>query len=251
MKARSPDVADMLQYVYGLMDLSEAISVLDVGCGDGYDLCQISKRVPGTCRLWGIDSSPRALQTASEVTDWSGRISLSVADASACLPFGDAQFDIVFSKNALECIADRAALLKEVHRVLRRSGQILIAHFDWDSQVFAAKNKPLTRKLVHAFGDWQQDWMADCDAWMGRRLWGLCNGSDLFEGRVYTYVLINTQFCPPYYGYERINDFQEMVESGLITREEFEAFYQDILGSSHRGEYFYSITMYIYVGRKK
>ncbi len=250
MKERSPDVVEMLEYVYGLLDLRGATSILDVGCGDGYDVHQISKRADGTCRFWGIDSSPRAIQSASEVTGWDGRFTFSIIDASASLPFADAQFDVVFSKNALECIADRVALLREMHRLLRERGQIVLAHYDWDSQVFAAKNKPLTRKLVHAFGDWQQDWMADCDAWMGRRLWGLCQGSGLFEGHVHTYVLTNTQFCAPYYGYARVNDFREMAERGLITRQEFDAFYRDTLELSDTGEYFYSITMYIYLGRK-
>jgi SAM-dependent methyltransferase len=251
MKERPPDVVDMLEHVYGLLDLRGATSVLDIGCGDGYDVHQISKRADGTCRFWGIDSSPGASQTASESTGRDGRFSFSVVDASASLPFADTQFDVVFSKNVLECVSDKAALLKEVHRVLRRGGQILIAHYDWDSQVFAARDKPLTRKLVHAFGDWRQDWMADCDAWMGRRLWGLCHGSDLFEGHMHTYVLTNTEFCAPYYGHARVNDFQEMSERGLIAREEFEAFYQDILELSDKGEYFYSITMYIYLGRKR
>jgi ubiquinone/menaquinone biosynthesis C-methylase UbiE len=131
MKERSPDVAEMLQHVYGLLDLRRVTSILDIGCGDGYDLHQISKRSPETCRFWGIDTSPRAIQSASEATGRDGGFIFSVADASASLPFRDAQFDVVFSKNVLECVSDKAALLKEVHRVLRKDGHLVLAHYDW------------------------------------------------------------------------------------------------------------------------
>lgn len=100
------------------------------------------------------------------------------------------------------------------------------------------------------FGDWKQKWMTDCDSWMGRRLWGTFNRTGLFKGNIYTYVLTNTKFCAPYYGYERIKDFGTLVKHGVIKKEEYENFYKDIVNLSQNGEYFYAITMYIYVGRK-
>jgi hypothetical protein len=104
--------------------------------------------------------------------------------------------------------------------------------------------------MVHAFGDWQQDWMAACDAWMGRRLWSFFNRSGLFRGRVHTYVLANTDYRPPYYGYARIQDFAGLAKHGLITPEELEKFYRDIQEQADRGAYFYSITLYVFVGQK-
>lgn len=38
MKKRSPDVVEMLQFIYSLLDLEAAHHILDIGCGDGYDL---------------------------------------------------------------------------------------------------------------------------------------------------------------------------------------------------------------------
>jgi len=89
----------------------------------------------------------------------------------------------------------------------------VFAHWDWDSQVTDGQNKKL-------------------------------------EGNIYTYVLANTKFCAPYYGYERIKDFKALVKQGMIRKEEYENFYKDIVNLSQNGEYFYAITMYIYVGRK-
>jgi hypothetical protein len=44
---------------------------------------------------------------------------------------------------------------------------VVFAHFGWDTQVFDGEDKELVRKIVHCFGDWQQAWMNDSDAWMG------------------------------------------------------------------------------------
>ena len=250
MKERSPDVSEMLRFVYGLLDIQGASNILDIGCGDGYDLFQMARLASPSCRFWGIDASSRAIQVATSEANGDPRFIITCHDASQRLPFRSGQFDIVFSKNTLECISKKSALIDETHRVLRGEGQVVFAHFDWDSQVISGKNKPLIRKIVHAFADWKQDWMHDCDAWMGRRLWGEFNGSGLFKGQLHTYVLTNTDFCPPYYGYERIKDFSALVEKGFVTEDEIKDFYDDIQEQSTQGKYFYSITLYIYVGRK-
>ena len=251
MKKRSPDVVDMLQSIYSLLDLEDVHNILDIGCGDGYDLWQISKLTPSGCHFCGIDSSSKAIQAAQAESRFDDRFRFLVQDVSQGLPFDDGHFDVIFSKNVLECIPDKFSLLKEVHRVLKNDGQIVIAHYDWDSQTIDGNDKEFIREMVHSFGDWQQEWMTDSDAWMGRRLWSTFNGSRLFEGEIQTYVLTNTEFCSPYYGYERIKDFGSLAERALIDREKYEQFCQEMKVRSERGEYFYSIVMYIYAGWKK
>jgi ubiquinone/menaquinone biosynthesis C-methylase UbiE len=241
----------MLQYVYGLLDLAEANNILDIGCGDGYDLWQISKLAPVDCHFCGLDMASKAIQAAQAEKLFDNRFSFSVHDVSQDLPFEDGQFDVVFSKNVLECIPDKFKHLQEIHRVLSNNGQIIVSHFDWDSQTVDGDDKEFIRKMVHCFGDWQQDWMAASDAWMGRRLWSTFNSSQLFAGEIQTYVLTNTEFCSPYYGYERIRDFGSLAEKAFIDREKYDQFCQEMEARSQRGEYFYSIVNYIYLGRKK
>ena len=250
MKQWGSDVVEMLQYIYGLLDLQKAEHILDLGCGDGYDLGQIAKLTPAACHLWGIDASVQVIEAAVAETAADERFHFAVGDAEPALPFDDYQFDVVFSKNFLECITQKQRLLDQVHRVLKEDGQVVFAHFDWDSQTIDGQDKAIIRKLVHAYADWQQAWMTASDGWMGRRLWSTFQSSRLFEGQIYTYVLTNTEFRPPYYGQARINDFRAMAEAGLIDLREFERFYQDIEQRTTKNQYFYSITMYIYVGRK-
>ena len=57
------------------------------------------------------------------------RITFQVVEPEQPLPFADASFDVVFTKDAWLHVLDKPALLREVHRVLKPGGQL--AGGDW------------------------------------------------------------------------------------------------------------------------
>jgi len=245
------DAKSMRGFLHSLIDWSSVQCVLDLGCGTGYDLHQIGKLTSAQALLVGIDSSRPSIEQAIFDARQDSRFSFSVTDIATRLPFPDQHFDVVFSNNVLECISEKPSLLREVDRILKQDGQFLCAHFDWDSQLINGSNKPLIRKIVHAFADWQQPWMRACDGWMGRRLWPAIEHTGLFAGSMVSYVLTNTVYEPSFYGYERIQDFAYLVEAGQVEAREYQSFLGDIADAATKGQYFYSITMYAYLGRKK
>jgi ubiquinone/menaquinone biosynthesis C-methylase UbiE len=245
-----PDSLAMRQYIYSLIDWPAASSILDIGCGRGDDLRAIGTFAVENAKLVGMDTNVQAIEVARATTQDDDRYEFRAADASVELPFEDGQFDIVFSNNTLECIPDKQALLKEIYRVLRTTGQVIIAHMDFESQLIDGKDKAFIRLMVETYGEWKQNWMADHDGWMGRRLWSTIQSSRLFRGRIHSYVLTNTEFKPGYYGYERIQDFASLARRGMIDPAQYADFRAAIERQAERGEYFYSITMFVYVGRK-
>ena len=244
------DTVKMREYVYTLLDLRNAAALLDIGCGDGYDLHRIGQMAGKEMRLMGIDASAEAIERAVSCTGEDSRYSFEVANLDGSLPYEAEAFDIVYSMNYLECIADKDDIIKDVHRVLRPGGQVVCAHFDWDSQIINGMDKQLMRQIIHAFSDWKQPWMKDCDPWMGRRLWGTFHRSGLFEGTMRSYVLTNTDYEPDYYGFRRIKDMEALVRHGMIPQHDYDRFIDEIRSLAKAGEYFYSITMYVYAGKK-
>jgi SAM-dependent methyltransferase len=240
----------MREYIYSLIDLAGVKSVLDIGCGKGHDLLCLAERLPNAAKLVGLDVSEEAIEAAKEAAQANGLHQFLAHDASQGLPFGDSEFDVVYSLNFLECVADKQTLVKEMHRVLSVGGQVVCSHFDWDTQVFDGVDKALVRKIVHAYADWQQAWMAAADGWMGRRLWGEFQRSGLFEGRIETYTLMNTEYVEPFYGHMNAQAFGGLTRRAMIAEDEYAAFLGEIEELSRRGEYFYSVNMYIYTGRK-
>ncbi|MFH1802402.1 MAG: class I SAM-dependent methyltransferase [archaeon] len=89
--------------------------LLDVGCGDGYDLNEFQKR---DVLVEGIDSSKEMIKIAKTRLP---ETSLIVCPMES-LPYEDASFDVVTSKYALQTSRDVPKSISEMCRVLRPGG---------------------------------------------------------------------------------------------------------------------------------
>jgi ubiquinone/menaquinone biosynthesis C-methylase UbiE len=104
--------------------------VLDIGCGLGaIDLLLVQSH--GAGHVTGIDLEPDLLQKARvrvALAGHSHQIEL-IQVAPGALPFTDASFEVVFSKDSLVQIPDKAALFSEIRRVLVPGGHFIAS--DW------------------------------------------------------------------------------------------------------------------------
>ncbi len=109
------------------IDVAPDATIVDVGCGTGAALRHIAPRVPHG-RLIGVDPIPRMLEIAREraAADPSGhRIELLEGSAEQ-LPLTDDIADVVFAFDSIDHWPDRAAGLREVRRVLRPGGRLVV-----------------------------------------------------------------------------------------------------------------------------
>lgn len=104
-------------------------TILDIGCGAGGITLHLVAR-HGAARATGFDVEKPVIETARRRAagrGLEGRVSFVQAPPGP-LPFGDASFDVVFSKDALLHVPDKDALFADIFRVLKPGG------------VFAASN---------------------------------------------------------------------------------------------------------------
>ncbi|HKP27139.1 MAG TPA: methyltransferase domain-containing protein [Dongiaceae bacterium] len=100
--------------------------VLDIGCGIG-GIEQVLVSL-GAAKVTAIDvAAPLVALARKRFTD--PRITFQEVEPEKSLPFPDASFDVVFTKDAWLHVLDKPALLREVHRVLKPGGQL--AGGDW------------------------------------------------------------------------------------------------------------------------
>lgn len=97
--------------------------VLDVGCGTGVLARAAADRVAAESQVTGLDLNEGMLAVARRLRP---QIDWRQADATH-LPFADESYDVVMSQFALMYFPDRTAALKEMMRVLRPSGRLVIA----------------------------------------------------------------------------------------------------------------------------
>ena len=104
---------------------TEGTIVLDVGCGTGTHLDLYQK---AGCEVFGIDSSSAMLEVARNKLGQ--RATLHLGDASQ-MPYEDGMFDLVIITLTLHEMPTptRSAVLSEVKRVLRQSGQLLVIDY--------------------------------------------------------------------------------------------------------------------------
>lgn len=227
------------------LDPNSEYKVLDIGCGQGELLGTLSSSMKTGSYLLGIDEKERSIESAQQNYP---NLVFHCEKFTDSLSFKDDSFDIVVSVDTLECISNKTALINEIHRVLKPGGKVVFAHWDWDTQVYNSANKSIIRKFVAAFSDWQQDWMEVSDGQMGRRLWGLFEGSGKFKGNIASFTLLETAFREGNYGFDRLRDLSGLVGEGNIDSSEYEMICNEMQELSGASEYFYSVNSYIYTG---
>lgn len=107
-------------------------SVLDFGCGPGFMAMALAEKVGVNGRVCGADINARFVADATARAAQNATPLLSFHHLEgARLPFPDATFDRVITKNVLEYVPDASATIAELHRVLKPGGRIHIIDSDW------------------------------------------------------------------------------------------------------------------------
>lgn len=116
-----------------LMSLGPTDHLLDVGSGIGGPARYFANRFG--CRVTGIDLTPEFCEVAQQLTrrlQLEHRVTFDIGDALH-MPYADAAFDGAVSMNVSMNIADKGAFYREIHRVLRPGGWLILGEIAHES----------------------------------------------------------------------------------------------------------------------
>jgi SAM-dependent methyltransferase len=113
---------------FDLGEIAASETVLDVGCGGGFDLFVASRLVGPSGRTCGIDLTPEMVDQAHThlAEAGAGHAEVRVAGVEA-IPYDDAVFDIVISNGVLNLTPRKGVSFREIFRVLRPGGRLQFA----------------------------------------------------------------------------------------------------------------------------
>ncbi|MCY6491045.1 methyltransferase domain-containing protein [Leptolyngbya sp. GGD] len=126
--AKSDFVHEMVRWG-GLDQLPPGTTVLDVGCGIGGSSRILAKDYG--FEVTGVTISPQQVKRAQELTPAGVTAQFRVDDAMA-LSYPDASFDVVWSIEAGPHMPDKAIFARELMRVLKPGGILVVA--DWNQR---------------------------------------------------------------------------------------------------------------------
>jgi len=147
LQAKSDFVHEMARWG-GIAQSPKGTTLLDVGCGIG-----------GSSRIlaqdYGFDVtavtiSPQQVRRAQELTPEEVSAKFMIGDAMS-LPFPDASFDVVWSIETGPHIPDKDCFAKELLRVLKPSGRLVVADWNQRDERQTPLNfweKPVMRQLL-------------------------------------------------------------------------------------------------------
>jgi len=111
-----------------LADLEAGETVLDLGSGAGIDVFLAAKKVGERGRVIGVDLTEDMVAKGRQLAQEHGfgNVEFRQGDIEQ-LPVDSAIVDVVISNCVINLTPDKLASFKEIHRVLRPGGRILIA----------------------------------------------------------------------------------------------------------------------------
>ena len=116
-----------------------ALEILDVGCGTGVNARHLAARGHS---VFGIDLAPTAVRQFC-LAGFKG----TVADVTEGIPAADGQYDLIFASEVIEHLADTESFLKELNRVTKPGGRLILTTPNsafWVYRIFAVLGSTVT-----------------------------------------------------------------------------------------------------------
>lgn len=113
---------------FSLGPLAPGESVLDLGCGAGFDSLLAARQVGPAGHVIAVDMTQAMLDKAQDGARQAGLANIETRLGFAeSIPVADGSVDVVISNGVINLCPDKLAVLRELHRILRPGGRIQIA----------------------------------------------------------------------------------------------------------------------------
>lgn len=215
--------------------------ILEVGCGGGQLSAEIAALVGPAGRVDGVDLSADMLAAARlrlREQPFSSKVHFTQADAAE-LPFADGSFDAGLAHMVYEYVTPIDAALRDLRRVLRKRGRILVVDHDSDSVVWHSSDPGRMARVLQA---WDEHL---AHPWLPRDLDARLRAAGFIDVRIEPHIVLETGE-----GHYLIDMVAAFVAGRRgVSKEEAVEWADDLHELGRRGRYFFSATLYWFTAR--
>jgi ubiquinone/menaquinone biosynthesis C-methylase UbiE len=217
--------------------------ILDLGSGPGLLACELAAEVGPDGRIVAVDISADMNLIASrriEVAGLAGQIEVVMGDAKS-LAFPDARFDAAVSTQVLEYLDDVDAALRELRRVVRTGGRLVLLDTDWDTLVWSSDDKARTERILEVWSSHAPQ--NDLPRTLAHRL----RACGFAVSAVAVVPLLNTSYNDGTYSYNLAALIADFVRrSRAIADRDVRSWLDDLSILDRDGRYFFSLNRYLF-----
>ena len=235
-------------YLDALGDLT-GLRVLEVGCGTGVVARDVARRVGPEGHVTGVDPTNVLIDVAERLRaeQGLGNATFAVEDGSA-LPFADGSFDLTAAITVLCHVPERADVLREMVRVTRPGGTVLIVDGEYAANQVNHPDRETTERILAGWRAGSMD-----DPFLMRRIVPFVEAAGLEVGPPDGYVHVEagrvdeaTSFIWQWCLYAT----RQALAAGTVTEAEVERWIAQLRELNQRSELFGSVTYVGVVARK-
>lgn len=232
---------------YSCMQAKAGDKVLDVGCGSGIDTIALSRIVGSTGQVFGVDYDNEMVTESEQHAETEGVstwVKYKQADASS-LPFDTGYFDSCRSERLFQHLPTPAMTLKEMTRVTKVGGVVVVLDTDWGSLGTDTNEVDIERRLAQFNAEHMTN-----NGFSGRQLYRLFKKQGLrdvsFE--VFPLVVTNYAFVRQIVGADKLE--KEALAKNIITEDELNRYQMNLEQADSEGVYFCYSCMTLVSGQK-
>lgn len=239
-----PEIRLLKEQSYGYLGLGKGDTVLDAGCGPGYDALRMAHIVGKTGHVTGIDVSERMIAIARAKAKGTGlHVTFQTGDIRA-LDVPGATFGKVRIERTLQVLNNPGQVLDEMVRVLRPGGRLLCIEPDWGTFVCDPGDRDTTRTFFRFCADQFPDGST------GRKLYRYFRERGLSDVLVHpeTLLLHDLSLAAKITNMEQFLSVAQ--ERGVLPSDEVSAWLQELQAADVKGEFTFAGMIFAVEGKR-
>lgn len=228
---------DLKQHSYNYFTSVGNGTIVDLGCGAGDDVIQLSKLLGGAIKVIGVDHDLKMLEQAKSNSEGLASVDFILSEASP-LPFESESISGLRTERMIQHLFNPQEVMQEISRVLKVGSPLVVIETDWHSLSFYTEFVEVERKINTYLTDVKVN-----NGYAARKLTSYLKKSNFqnINFQIHPFVINTLEEANEYFWLEKI--IKEAADKGYITNEECMSFYDELQNANDKSYFSCSINL--------